>query len=280
MFHLCLRSPGVAMPWGFLLTLVFPLKIIVEKLMSEIQSRRLNWSPDRTKDKRCNDEELHKLIISTFQRKRKKELDIFCFPGDTWEFEKMLLSKTDQTNLVMKFEGIEQNKEVFNNAFNAALQLKQDTKNHSYNIVEDNAFDYLKTTDKKFDIIYLDWLGTWETEKKHELTCIFLRQLFKSHTPGLLILTLCLNQGAHPETTVMQDLTYHIDKQYIDFQFEKCYNGKITENFKRKTYGVANTVAGIGKEHGYKVKVDRFNMYKSIGENHQNWQMSFTFKVS
>jgi len=243
--------------------------------MAKVEPYILNWN--NHPQKRDNDETLHNLIVDTFN-KNKKVVNMLCFPA-LWSFEKALIPKL-KPSVTMEFEGLEQDKIFFSKALEETMAISQQNYKHKYQLVNKSAFRYLQNTDKKFNIIYFDWLGTWKKETKKEINLVFSRDLFKPKQDKLLIMNLGLNQGAGEDDIYMQELESNIDKGYINFPFEIHYDGKITPNFKRRTYGFANTIAGIAKEYDYELYLNKFNMYKTNGEDHQNWRMSFAFEVS
>ena len=132
---------------------------------------------------------------------------VASFPAADWTWEHNLM--TQFKNHVFHITGIERDPAVYAVGARNAPTLGVCAM-HPRPV---GLSSFLTTPDlEPFDIINLDWLGTWSKEKKKDLRRIFERPTLL-RDGGLLLLTMALNRG-QPETT---DELYELAENNLAF---------------------------------------------------------------
>lgn len=67
---------------------------------------------------------------------------------------------------------------------------------------------------KPYDVIYLDWMGTWSIEKKENISTLFAAEMLAPG--GLLIITVSLGRGGRPTNDELYDLSDELPFAFYD----------------------------------------------------------------
>jgi hypothetical protein len=117
---------------------------------------------------------------------------VLSLPGASWCWERALDAAYKEERF--EFVGVERDARIAEEAKVALNDLPR-----GYNVpiqaeFRDYARDYArKSRRKRFDIIYLDWMGTWSKEKKADLNALLESDMLAPG--GVLLLTLGLRRG-------------------------------------------------------------------------------------
>ena len=224
-----------------------------------------NWKKNKD-SKRRNDEKLYSLIES-FTPKNKR-LHVLSFPANGWCFESGL---SERITIPLSFTGLEKNDIVFGKAASTAKKLQKSFPNNWYTLYNTTSKNFLDTTSTRYDVVYLDWMGTWSTEKRDDLITIFKRRVLSKQ--ALLMFTIWQVRGNGKEMDVLDTM---VKKSSTTFPFEKHISAEMTPNLMRKTYGVAERVVRLARKEGYTATLAHFSEYKG---NTKQCQLSFAFKL-
>lgn len=240
-----------------------------------------NWYADVTavkwdkgnEEKRKNDKDLYSIIDRHLLANNKnKRISMLSFPARHWVFESKLSKIVSKSGTLISVTGLEKNDEVFTKS-SSYLQrvVKKEFPKNSYVLINKNASSFMKKTEATYDLVYLDWMGTWSKDKCAQINMLFRRGLLRN--PSVLIFTLFSWRGNGPE---MDSLERMKDKGRVSYPIERNIYLDMTDNIERKTYGVAEKVIYIGDKSGYDVKLRHLKMYPGTGDSPQ---LSFAFTV-
>lgn len=159
-----------------------------------IDAALVDWAAARSK--RQQDSKIIQYMLLTLLD--KKDPNILCMPAGGWMFERALIEAFPSHEF--SFQGVERDKGVYTAS---ARTLKSLGSEHSqcefrlhYGCVG-TKLEHAVAEEQAYDVIYLDYMGTWSCEKQGHIRDIIKSRLLK--TGGTLILTLALNRG-QPET--------------------------------------------------------------------------------
>jgi hypothetical protein len=97
----------------------------------------------------------------------KNEITMLCLPGQSgWDIEYAL-----SHDIVSKVVGIERDKDIY-----AKLRDRYE-ENSRVEVINDSTSRYLKDTDRRFDLIYLDYCSPFSGMIRVDLETIFSRQI-------------------------------------------------------------------------------------------------------
>ena len=223
---------------------------------------RFNW--DNAGDKRINDHRLYNIINK--KMKRKKTISMLSFPSDKWIFERKLIEKC---NTPFNFHSIERNKDMLKKSKVTVRKLKKKHEQHTFWTPrkEISLQEYIPTTDKTFDIIYTDWMGTWSKEKEKDIHTLFENKVINKN--ALLIFTIMLSRGSKCTIDKLKNM---IDYDQLSLPIN---SNRTSDNFKAKTIGLTNLIRKIGDSNGYHVKLSDLNEYKGRTQP----ELSFVFNI-
>ena len=149
----------------------------------------------------------------------RDKVEVLSFPGDSWMWERSIDEAFDTLNF--RFTGLERAPGIHRNTVRQADLLParfQTTKSP----MDFNCFAQGRDKrHKQFDLIYLDWMGTWSREKK-----VNIRNLFEADmlaVGGLLLLTLSLRRGRPETMEELKDLSYDLPLMFYDARGEDKY---------------------------------------------------------
>ena len=126
------------------------------------------------------------------EKRGKKPLRVLSFPGAKWLWEQAL--EESFRKLKFRFTGLERDERVWRKASKMAdvLPSRFNLRPRAESFV-----DYSKSISTKrtrFDLIYLDWMGTWSAEKKSDIDALLSRGCMLE-VGGILMLTVSLRRG-------------------------------------------------------------------------------------
>jgi hypothetical protein len=171
-------------------------------------------------------------------RRTKKRLSILSFPAETWVWEQALAS--DFPSVPMEFTGLERNPKIHGRTvrFMEVLSRHFSMTNGPLEFCD---FAELSTRRRPYDVIYLDWMGTWSMEKKEDIAAMFRNKMLA--VGGMLLMTVSLRRG-RPETMgELTDLSYDLPLAFYDARGEDKYTSNL------KVRGIPHWVQNYAKEN-------------------------------
>ena len=202
-------------------------------------------------------------------KSRKGPLRVLSFPGDRWLWEQNLDSTFDEHKF--KFTGLERNTVVHRRSAKLCGGLPA-----RYRLMpKTSLIEYLQSPEgrkSEFDIVYLDWMGTWSRDKKKDLAAL-LEGKCSVAVGGLLLLTLSLRRG-YPETiSELEDLSYDLPLTFYDARGNDRYVSNL------KVRGIPHWVQlEAEKSYGVKMRPIMAHIYYSrCGKGQTQPQLQLLF---
>ena len=221
--------------------------------MSKADPTMINWS--LSSQKRGNDALLFRQFDSLAEL---DHVSMLTLPGAYWLFELGLVGQYPCTGFCC--EGIERDEAV-----HEAMKVSADEV-RSVNAVfvpcsqPCSARQYLRSAEKvgkRYDVIYLDYMGTWSNVKAEDMEIIFKNGMAKR----FLALTMALHRGSQTVLDVLVDFVSedHMDKVRMDNV--RC---PISEGSLIKIMGVPNMVKHIASQQGVSIELSYARVYDSV----------------
>lgn len=240
---------------------------------TSISPNDISWEGNSAK--RTADQTMYRAMAFDVQRMRapgsSDGIRVLSFPGPTWLWEQGLAEAFPSARFA--FYGIEQDEVVWHKLAQMAALLSGD-----YNMLNGPATfqDYAKAHQKAsspFDVIYLDWMGTWSREKKADLNSMFASGMLA--VGGVLVLTLSLRRGRPETMDELHDMSYSLPMAFYDARGEDKYVSNV------KVRGIPHWVVETAEdEYGIKLRPLMASVYYSttgIGANHTQPQLQLMF---
>ena len=161
-----------------------------------------------------------------------RPLRILSFPAQTWAWELGL--KDFYASTPMEFIGLERDPTLHRKAKRFAAGFPKAFK-MTDKPVSFREFSQTSRMRRPCDLVYLDWMGTWSSEKKEDLSALFQRGLLA--VGGLLVMTVSLRRGQPETLDELADLSYDLPLAFYDARGEDKYTGNI------KVRGIPHWVA-------------------------------------
>jgi hypothetical protein len=180
---------------------------------------------------------------------------VLSFPAAGWIWEQNLMDRFRK----IKFDitGIERDPVVHKRSVRTSKSIE--TGRCSMHPKPCDLRTYLGSAAWKdtFDIIYLDWMGTWSSEKKQDL-----RQLFSQPTRlnkgGLLIMTMSLNRGY---TNTIGQLSEFADNPIALTTYDE--RGRDVHTSGIRVRGIPQWIMDEASQHGITMSSIMANVYYS-----------------
>lgn len=157
------------------------------------------------------------------------------------------------------FVGVERDPEVHALMCQRMQELNDPRRKHYFRSTEKpiEARDYLRSCDttEPFDMIYMDWMGTWSAEKFDQIQTILDRGVLSSG--GLLRFTIALNRGR--EARWANRMAGYDSPSFPILDLRDT--GRALPHWK--LYGVPGLVTAMAEEHGRKATVISAAVYHS-----------------
>lgn len=206
--------------------------------------------------KRQNDTNLRRIIRTHCKR---KTIDMLTLPAADWCFERALL--LDMKHAHFRMVGIEMNPRVHRKARRMAARLGEAFPAHRFTMTERpmSAWDFIRRGEGVFDVVYLDWMGTWSQDKKRQVTALLEHKMIKNR--GLLFTTIMVPRG---QRTTLDELMKYLPRD------ECCRDTRAA-----KTRGLENLIISLGKKRGYDIECLYCEEYKDT----QTPEISHAFKI-
>lgn len=180
----------------------------------------------------------------------EKRRTVLSFPGPTWAWEQGLADAF--AGLKFDFTGLERDTKV-----HAKLAKACDYLGANYHMAKSPvSFDeYAVRCRRSFDVIYLDWMGTWSREKKSDIERLFECDLLRPG--GLLIVTVCLRRGRPESIDELHDLSYDLPLAFYDARGRDKYVDSV------KVRGIPHWIQNAAHEHRVKLRPLMASVYYS-----------------
>lgn len=177
------------------------------------------WSGNSAK--RAADDTMYRAMafdLLNLQRGGKRRLRVLSFPAQTWAWEQRLEETFPQ--LQMEFIGLERDVSVFRKTkkFAAGFSKRYAMTDKPCDFQSFAANNRLR---RPFDIVYLDWMGTWSREKKDDISALFKGEMLS--VGGLLIVTVSLRRGRPETIEELTDLSHDLPLAFYDARGEDKY---------------------------------------------------------
>ena len=187
------------------------------------------------------------------QMRDRQPIRVLSFPGPMWGWEQGLLGAFPAAKF--KIVGLERDSRIHEKLVKAAVGLPGKLR------MTDAACSFSQFAEQHtkrnvgYDIIYLDWMGTWSREKKADLETLFARNLLRPD--GVLILTVSLRRG-NPETLEeLNDLAYDLPVSFYDARGRDRYVNNI------KVRGIPHWVEAAAADRGVAMRPLMASIYYS-----------------
>ena len=196
--------------------------------------------------KRVADQTMYRAMAFDIQRMRKprsrKDIRVLSFPGPTWMWEQGLADAFPTSHFA--FLGVEQDKQVWR-------KLASRPMPGNYKMIKEAATfkSYAQAHQQDsshFDVIYLDWMGTWSRDKKADLGSMFAGGMLA--VGGVLVLTLSLRRGRPETMDELHDMAYDLPLAFYDARGEDKYVSNI------KVRGIPHWVVATAEDE-YHIKL-------------------------
>lgn len=171
--------------------------------------------------KRAADDTMYRAMafdLMALARNPRQRLRVLSFPAQTWAWEQRLEENFPQ--IPMEFLGLERDAAVFKKTKKFAAGFSK-----RYALTEKpcdfKSFAETNRRRRPFDVIYLDWMGTWSREKKEDISALFKGDMLA--VGGLLIITVSLRRGRPETMEELADLSYDLPLAFYDARGEHRY---------------------------------------------------------
>lgn len=200
----------------------------------------------------------------------KKDVNCLTFPGATWEYERDLAQNLPGVGFL--FQGIEVDQKVFEKSWERAEALNQIIHNGTFFLTKcrRSLQQFLGHRDRPwndipFDLVYPDWMGTWNQDKKEDLRRMFVRRIFSQS--AFLSITLMLGRGTNHTLSELHETVRHLETLTIeDLDLDERTERALKESQTGvlKVEGATAYIKALGRENGYVVDVLRLRIYDSL----------------
>tara|TARA_R110002110_G_scaffold8326_6_gene41869 strand:- start:6245 stop:6991 length:747 start_codon:yes stop_codon:yes gene_type:complete len=206
----------------------------------------------------------------------RKYTEILSFPAADWGWESYYAQVFPEGSL--DFYGLEQDHRIHPEMVKRAeVRPTGLHKRHALEpITRPCSFkDYARGYDAEalgaFDMIYLDWMGTWSADKEEQVRLMFNQGMLGSDSIFRFTVSLLRGKPAKWEEACAdyEHRGYHI----ADIRGGGC------EVPEWRTHGVPALVEHLGSLAGYQVRTIAAQLYYTYGKTHTTPQGSFMFRV-
>lgn len=177
----------------------------------------------------------------------KKRCKVLSLPAKDWFWERDFVATFPSANF--EFVGLERDARIFRGMQKNAAIFNELNRRHVFRPVDEptDVKDFVKQTSDSFDVIYLDWMGTWSTDKLTQICRIFENDLLRKN--GVLRLTFALNRGKPGKWKPICD---DYDPRLIGFRDLRGGGGPLPE---WKIYGVPGLIMQLAHERGNRLRI-------------------------
>lgn len=178
----------------------------------------------------------------------RRTVKVLSFPSTSWRWETSLAEVFQNKRFL--FTGVERDP--------AAYRKAAKSQPDGTTLIKADVMELFRDPSgrRTYDIIYLDWMGTWSKEKQANINALFSVP-GRLNDGGLLLLTLALTRGRHvtldPLEQMAQDLPF--------VTYDARGRNKHTSSFKVK--GIPAWIAQAAEERGVKLRPLMANVYYS-----------------
>jgi len=250
---------------------------------SKIDPLHANWKAKATK--RQNDAEINGLMVREFLKKER--VKCLTFPAQHWVYERNLAEGLPSVSFM--FNGVEADEDVHESSWKE-IEKENAPKNAEFlmTIKKRSLSQFLGHMDKpwadeKFDLVYPDWMGTWNFKKKEEIRRMFARRIFAGSS--YLAITLMLARGT---IATFKDLGRYaseecdqmIESIVFDDQTERSLRGSKTGLLKAS--GATGYIMNMADENDYlaaPLRLSIYHSYSNIKENVVTPEMSILYRI-
>lgn len=171
---------------------------------------------------------------------------ILSLPAADWLWERSFTT-TFPKNWAT-FVGVEKSAPVWSKMKATAKNLSKISQNHQFVSCPKatDVADFLIKTPEKYDMIYLDWMGTWSAAKELQLISVFERRLLNKG--GLLRITMALDRG---KKSIWAPYCEE-DGAIMGFQDLRGVKSPLPE---WKAYGIPRMIINTADDLGVKLKL-------------------------
>jgi len=199
------------------------------------------------------------------------EYRMLCFPAEGWLFELGLMDRFASAKF--SITGLEYSKKFFDKFYATGNRIKKaiiDQGDSTEIIIPDQPCSlekYARTfSDKPFNLIYADWMGTWGLAKKNEVELIMQNRMIVSG--GHLLITISMWRGGrgpcHEEIAdqVVRHMEFPSQKEPFLVDNSTIEFIKLSKHGKEKTFGVTQVIKDLASAHGQMATLQQVYCYK------------------
>lgn len=218
----------------------------------------------------------------------KDYVNCLTFPADVWEYERDLAINLPQVKFW--FEAVEQDRNVHHRSLSKMRVLNNTIPNGHFVLPEHPCSLKQRLGDKDepwtelpFDLVYPDWMGTWNQDKKEETRRMFVRRIF-SYT-SFLSITIQLSRGQPLTMHELEQIVLNLDVLTIeDLDLDERTRRAIreTKTGSIKAEGVTGYIQELGRKNGYLVTPLHVRVYDSLSSVREGFftpEMRFLYRI-
>jgi hypothetical protein len=185
----------------------------------------------------------------------KKHISVLSFPGPDWLWEKGLCDAFNRRSF--KFTGIEREPKIWRKLEQGAAVSPEKFKMHDKPCSFVEFANTRNARNKPFDLVYLDWMGTWSNDKKQDLEQLLAKKMLAPG--GLLAMTLSLRRGNPRTNEELHDLSHDLPLAFYDARGRDKYVSNI------KVRGIPHWVQQrANEEYGVELRPLLASVYYSV----------------
>lgn len=215
-------------------------------MKQSVSPNNISWGANTSK--READQTMYRAMAFDIQRMRpasaRKTIRVLSFPGPTWLWEQGLEEAFPSARF--EFVGVEQDPRVWKRLAKMAAGLPGNYKMFPQATTFRSYVQSRRRNSTAFDVVYLDWMGTWSRDKKADLESMFADNTLA--VGGVLVLTLSLRRGRPETMDELHDLSYDLPLAFYDARGEDKYVSSI------KVRGIPHWVEAAAMD-GYRIKL-------------------------
>jgi len=223
---------------------------------TSVSASQIDWALN--KEKALDRENTIGEIIHTLARpngRRKRTFDVLSLPGRKWIFERAMADIMNTAKFT--FYGLDFDEKEFVVAKQLAGRLSKIHDNAVFKMAtrkKTSVGDYLYTKPStKFDIVYLDWMGTWSQKKKEAITFMFDCGILKPDSH--LAMTFGYPRGQVESMGELRSLA----ESTITVHFKSASSTIDPES--PKTKGLTLLLSNMAVKYGYRIDPVSLNTY-------------------
>lgn len=208
--------------------------------------------------------------MAPWVRSKVRGMDVLSFPAEEWLWERAFSALFPWGKV--RFFGIEQDPAVY--AKMADVEGRQLYPDHRLVPVGNISFaeyvDLQSSESPKYDMIYLDWLGTWCADKYDQIVAMLQSDMLAPDS--MFRFTVSMNRGKPEKWSELAE----VEHSSIAIADIRGGGGDMAE---WRTYGIPALVVALGNDFGRRITPVALQIYYNYSEKRTTPMGSFLFRV-